>query len=224
MGAAMNLYIMQIIRHFCLIGLTLISTGCASMNDPLPDYVDDRNPNDPRRYMLNTPSATVDFPLSEEDKVDLAKLEAKFDQEENCAGLAAPQIGIHKRMIVFMINDPELKKWRKDLTQLMPRTVWINPDYEPVTEEKTIDYEGCFSVSEVVGPVARFKEIYYTAYTPDGSPVRGKAEGFLARAIQHEIDHTKGILYSKLVPEGQLLPLEEYRARRKAAMEAETKE
>lgn len=187
----------------------------------LPSYVVSNDPKETRGDVLTTPAQSITFPLSEEDKHVIDTLVAKYDQEENCAGLAAPQIGFGKRVIVFELrDDPQLKKWRPDLVQTMPKSVWINPSYTPIGEEKHVDYEACFSVAEKAGPVARYKKIKYSACTPDGEKVEGIAEGFLARMIQHETDHTNGVLYSTLVPDGELLTLDEYRARRQAAMEA----
>ena len=72
-------------------------------------------------------------------------LEAKFDAEENCAGLAAPQIGFSKQIIVFAApNDPVLKKWRPELTQTMPKTIWINPTYKKVGDNTHEDYGRVF--------------------------------------------------------------------------------
>jgi peptide deformylase len=188
----------------------------------LPDYVIINDPQNPNTKVLREKAETLTFPLSDEDWESVRILEAKYDQETNCAGLAAPQIGIGKAIIVFEVpDDPQIKKWRPDLVQTMPKTIWINPSYEPIGENKNTDYEGCFSVNEVAGPVGRYKKIRYNAFTPNGIPVEGIAEGFLARLIQHEIDHVNGRCFIDLVPEGELLPIEEYRRRRREAMEGE---
>ena len=77
----------------------------------------------------------------------------------------------------------------------MPKTLWINPSYEPLGEEMHEDYEACFSVKDIAGLVRRYKQVHYRAYDKDGKLIEGKAEGFLARIIQHEIDHLNGILF-----------------------------
>lgn len=187
----------------------------------LPSYVVINNPHETRADVLRNPAEPLSFPLSESDKKIIETLVTKFDQEENCAGLAAPQIGFGKQVIVFAVDDdPDLKKWRPDLTDTMPKTVWINPTYEPVGEDKHTDYEGCFSVDEITGPVPRFKIIRYSAFTSDGTRVEGTAEGFLARLIQHEIDHLNGHCFIDYVQENELLSIEEYRKKRKEAMES----
>lgn len=190
------------------------------MSATLPSYIVINDSNCPNREVLETPAQPFTFPLSAEDLTIIKTLEAKYDAEENCSGLAAPQIGFSKQAIIFALDDdPGLKKWRPDISDTMPKTIWLNPTYEPVGDDKHTDYESCFSIGDMAGPVARYKTIRYEAYRVDGTKAEGIARGFLARIIQHEIDHTRGILYSRYVPEGQLLPVEEYRRMRKEAME-----
>lgn len=204
-----------------LFSLATFTIGCTPMKD-LPDYVVINNPKSSDTAVLRKPAQPFTFPLSEEDKELVQILIDKFDQEENCAGLAAPQIGISKRVIVFEVKDEEdLKKWRPDLNQTMPKTVWLNPSYEPVGEEKTADYEGCFSVDDLAGPVARYTTVRYMAFTPQGKKVEGTAHGFLARVIQHEVDHINGRCFVDLVPESELFSIEEYRKKRQNAMKSD---
>lgn len=195
--------------------------GIEMQMEKLPDYVVLNNPEEKRADVLRVPAQALTFPLSEVDQESVRILEAKFDQEENCAGLAAPQIGIGKQIIVFAVpDDPKLKSWRSDLVQTMPKTIWINPVYEPLDADHLhTDYEGCFSVRDLAGPVPRYTKVWYQAWTPEGVPVEGMAEGFLARVIQHEVDHLNGRCFVDLVPEGELLPMEEYRKKRQAALE-----
>lgn len=202
-----------------LFSCTLVN-GCTAM-DTLPPYVVLNDPRETKGEILRTPAHPFIFPLSEADHEIIQILSDKFDQEENCAGLAAPQIGFGKQVIVFAVaDDPSLKKWRPDLIDTMPKTIWLNPSYVPIGEEKHTDYEGCFSIKDMAGPVARFKTIRYTAYTPEGAPVEGIVRGFLARLIQHEVDHLRGKCFIDYVPEGELLPIEEYRKKRHKAMQS----
>lgn len=164
------------------------------------------------KSVLVTKAQPIEFPMSEEDRTILEILEDKFDKEENCAGLAAPQIGFPKQIIVFAAPiTPEMQKWRPDLTQSMPKTIWINPQYEPIGDELNEDYEGCFSVHDIAGTVKRYKQINYSAYLPDGTPVLGTAEGFLARIIQHEVDHLNGVLFTDKIPKKLQFSISEYR-------------
>jgi len=170
--------------------------------------------------VLITAAKALFFPLTAEDRADIQTLDEQYDSEENCAGLAAPQIGIAKQVIVFSApEDPQLKKWRKDFTQTMEKTIWVNPSYEAFGEEMHEDYESCFSTADLAGPVKRYCKIRYRAYSVEGVLIEGIAEGFLARIMQHEIDHVHGKLFIDYVPEDQLLPVGEYRKKRAAALE-----
>jgi peptide deformylase len=202
-------------------------TGCSTMTPKLdlPDYVTADLTMDYRPSVLKTPANTISFPLSAEDKRDVEILEAKFDNEVNCAGLAAPQIGIAKRITVFAApENPEFKKWRPDFDQTMDKTIWINPSYEGVGNEKIEDVEGCFSISGMVGTVNRFKEIEYEAQLVNGDRVKGRATGFLARLMQHEIDHLNGKLCLDNVPAEKMFSIEVYREMRAKAMESSGEE
>lgn len=177
----------------------------------LPDYVVINNPTEKNKDVLRVPATKVSFPLDEKTRQVISHLSQKYDQEENCAGLAAPQIGYGHCIIILAVEDDEdIKKFRPDLTDTLPRSIWINPSYQPLTTETTTDWEACFSVSDRVGQVARFTEISYEAWTPEGQKIEGTARGFLARLIQHEIDHLNGTLFIDHVPEEDLLTREEF--------------
>jgi peptide deformylase len=196
----------------------------ASINLPdstLPNYVaaDVSNLIASQNTSIRMKSKTVNFPLSHEDKRDVDIVIRKFDSEKNISGLAAPQIGITKRIIIFAVpDDPELKKWRPDLTQAMPKTLWLNPSYKPIGDLMHEDYEGCFSVKDTAGLVKRFKKISYKAFSIDGEIIEGEAEGFAARVIQHEIDHLDGKLFIDLIDKDHMLSIEEYRKLRAEKM------
>ena len=186
----------------------------------LPDYVVINDPACSNREVLQKPAEPFSFPLSREDWAIIKTLEAKYEAEEICSGLAAPQIGFSKQAIIFALNDdPELKKWRPDINDTMPKTIWLNPSYEPIGNEKHVDYEGCFSVAGLAGAVPRYKTIRYKAYLIDGTEVQGTAHGFLARIIQHEIDHLRGILFTTLVEDEKLISIAEYRRLRQEALD-----
>lgn len=198
---------------------SLADANAHKLNKSLPNYVVFDNTKE-RPAILQSPAQTISFPLSAEDKEAVRILTAKFDVESNCAGLAAPQIGIPKRIIIFAAPDnPELKKWRPDFTDTMPKTVWINPTYKGIEEfAKHEDYEGCFSVKDIAGTISRYKCIEYSAYTPKSILVQGTANGFLARIIQHEIDHVNGILFIDKARPESLFSIEEYRHKRQEAL------
>lgn len=187
----------------------------------LPDYVAIKTLQE-HIPVLHTPAQEMQFPLSAEDLEIISILEAKYDQEENCAGLAAVQIGFAKKVFVFAVpDDEELKKWRNDLSQSMPKSIWINPSYEGLGPDTTTDYEGCFSVIDLAAPVTRYTTIRYTAYTPDGTKLEGIATGFLARVIQHETDHLNGILFVNRANPEDVMTIEAYRTKRADSLKSE---
>ncbi len=103
-------------------------------------------------------------------------------------GLAAPQVHLSKRMIVFRNPDiPESKNIK--ITPL------LNPEFIALGKETEDDWEGCLSIPGMQGLVRRFKKIKYYGYDLDGNKIESEAQGLHARVIQHEIDHLDGILY-----------------------------
>lgn len=183
-----------------------------SSTTQLPEYVVINDSGSKNKEVLRTPAETVIFPLDSKTRELIASLQEKFDQEDNCAGLAAPQIGYGQRIIILALEeDEELKKFRTDFTDTLPKSIWINPSWTPLSADTRTDWEACFSVSDRVGRVSRFTEISYEAWTPEGEKIEGTAHGFLARLIQHEIDHLNGKLYIDYVPEKDLLTREEYK-------------
>ena len=121
--------------------------------------------------------------------------------DENMAGLAAPQVGAPWRVIFFQVDEKAFQ-YRDNIEDVVPLTCLINPTYEPIEEEGThYDWEACFSVERMAGKPERFNAIRYKGQNMDGEPVEGIARGFLARLLQHEIDHVDGHLF--------LSPLEE---------------
>ncbi len=184
---------------------------------PLPSYVVINDPNCHNKEVLRIPAKPVQFPLNDELHLIAADLEAKYDAEENCAGIAAPQIGYGHQIIIFEVpDDPNLKKFRLDLSDTLPKAMWFNPSYTPVGDTKIDDWEACFSVEGLVGKVSRYEEIRYEAYSREGEKITGRAKGYLARVIQHETDHVHGKLFIDYVSQDELITraqLKEIRAR-----------
>lgn len=189
----------------------------------LPDYVHIDVEACALKHVLRDPAETVLFPLSEGDQKIVDILREKFLKEENCAGLAAPQIGFSKRIIVYAIPE-DIKNYRLDSDEVVPTRVLINPGYEPMSDTKVKDWEGCFSVAHTCGEVPRYKEIRYWGYDEKGRKIEGVARGFHARLLQHEIGHINGELFIDLfTPDCRSGPLEEMRALRKKEFEAAQK-
>jgi len=135
----------------------------------------------------------------------------KSRPHEISAALAAVQIDSLQRVIIVRSDFED-----KDNLEFIPL---INPEIVKYEGDMITDYEGCLSVSNVYGKVPRYNKIRLKAIDLDGNEVRFKADGFLARVIQHEVDHTRGILFVdhikdqtdafyKLDEKGELQPLE----------------
>lgn len=110
---------------------------------------------------------------------------------ENGAGLAAPQIGVPLRVVVFGYEQNP----RYPDAPPVPETVLVNPVIEPLTTEMEDGWEGCLSVPGLRGLVSRSARIRYHGFDQAGRPIEREAEGFHARVVQHECDHLDGILY-----------------------------
>ncbi len=106
---------------------------------------------------------------------------------ELSAAMAAPQLGVNQRIIIVR-NDLD----NKDINTF---TALINPEIIRTEGKVVKDYEGCLSVPEIYGMVARPDKVKVKAILEDGTEVRLKAAGYLARTLQHEIDHLNGILF-----------------------------
>ncbi len=128
-------------------------------------------------------------------------------QDADGAGLAAPQVHIPLRVVVFHVpEDPSDDDGEPTPPQL---TVLINPEIEALTEETELGWEGCLSVPGLIGAVPRFTKIRYAGFAPDGSRIEREAEGFHARVVQHECDHLDGILYPQRMTDLSLLLFQE---------------
>lgn len=110
---------------------------------------------------------------------------------EDGAGLAAPQIGVRLRVVVFGFDE----NVRYPDAAAVPQTILINPLIEALTDDREDGWEGCLSVPGLRGVVPRYSRIRYTGYDPFGRQIMREAEGFHARVVQHECDHLDGILY-----------------------------
>jgi len=105
-------------------------------------------------------------------------------------GLAAPQVHVSKRIIIF--RNPDIEE-----TDKINITPLVNPIFEALGNEKEDDWEGCLSIPGMQGLVRRFKKIRYYGYDLTGKKIENEAQGLHARVIQHEIDHLDGILYTE---------------------------
>lgn len=134
-------------------------------------------------------SEPIDF-----EKDDLKMLIEDMKETMNAndgAGLAAPQIGVFKRLVIFGFDTND----RYPEADSVPFTVLINPVITPMSDDKENGWEGCLSVPGLRGVVPRFTHIKYEGYDADGKKFEREVEDFHARVVQHECDHLDGILY-----------------------------
>ncbi|MFT5399297.1 MAG: peptide deformylase [Planctomycetota bacterium] len=114
---------------------------------------------------------------------------------ENGAGLAAPQIGVMRRVVIFgYSNNP-----RYPDAPAIPETVLINPVITALDEAIENDWEGCLSVPGMRGLVPRYQKIRYVGFNQFGETIDREVSGFHARVVQHECDHLDGILYPQRI-------------------------
>ncbi|MCU0974709.1 MAG: peptide deformylase [Steroidobacteraceae bacterium] len=107
------------------------------------------------------------------------------------AGLAAPQIGVGLRVVIFGFA----RNARYPEAEAVPETVLINPELTPLSDDMEDGWEGCLSVPGLRGVVPRYRKLRYRGFDAAGHAIDRCVEGFHARVVQHEVDHLDGILY-----------------------------
>ena len=123
----------------------------------------------------------------------------------NGAGLAAPQIGISRRVVIFGVEANP----RYPDVEPVPATVLINPVIELLTKDTEEGWEGCLSVPGMRGLVSRYTRLRYSGFDQHGTPLTREAHGFHARVVQHECDHLDGILYPMRLKDMRLFGYED---------------
>lgn len=142
---------------------------------------------DPRLLELARPVETFDTPALHGLVADLRETMAAHDG----AGLAAPQIGVGLRVVIFGFEaNPRYPE-----AAPVPFTVLVNPQLTPLAGGEEAGWEGCLSLPGLRGWVPRFKRLRYSGYDVAGRPIEREVEGFHARVVQHECDHLDGVLY-----------------------------
>ncbi|MHB1951918.1 MAG: peptide deformylase [Acidiferrobacteraceae bacterium] len=147
-------------------------------------------------------------PVKEYDTPELAALVTDlFDTMAayKGAGLAAPQIGVPLRVLVFGVTSNP----RYPDVEPVPTTVLVNPDVEFLDDDVEEGWEGCLSVPGLRGRVPRYLHIRYSGHTVAGEPIERVARGFHARVFQHEFDHLNGILYPMRIKDMRAFGFEE---------------
>jgi peptide deformylase len=116
-------------------------------------------------------------------------------RELHGAGIAAPQIGISLRVVIFELQENP----RYPQVAPIPFTVLINPKLEPLGTEMEEGWEGCLSVPGLRGVVPRYRRLHYSGLDAEGQFFERTVEGFHARVVQHEVDHLDGVLFPQRV-------------------------
>jgi peptide deformylase len=107
-------------------------------------------------------------------------------------GLAAPQVHVSKRVVIFFVPEERAGDDDEAPEEL---TIMINPEIEPLSDDKELGWEACLSVPGLMGAVPRYTHIRYNWTAPNGERMSREARGFHARVVQHECDHLDGIIY-----------------------------
>jgi peptide deformylase len=142
---------------------------------------------DPRLLARSSPVSDFGDPFLKDLLVDMRDTMAHL----NGAGLAAPQIGVGLRVVIFGIESSP----RYPGMEPVPQTVLINPELIPVDDEMEEGWEGCLSVPGMRGWVPRWRRLRYRGFDENGKAFEREVADFHARVVQHEADHLDGILY-----------------------------
>ena len=147
--------------------------------------------NEEETKLLRRKADDIPIPLDETSRKDIKFLIDSFLARDDALGLAAPQIGISKKMVVFKnkkLDERGTAKNEKDYDVLInPRITQLRGDKDKITE-------GCLSCPDVSVEVTRYKEIKVKAHDKEGRKINKRYSGFQARVVQHELDHLDGKL------------------------------
>jgi peptide deformylase len=148
----------------------------------------------------------------------VADLCASAESMAGYAGLAAPQLGISARAFIFRLSVNGFRAYADPneahaITEsnpaqspdtantpagvVVPTSALLNVSYQPLSDNAVEDWEECFSLPDLTGPVARYDKIQFRGVSLDGFDVVGEAQGYFARVIQHEVDHLDGIVFTE---------------------------
>jgi peptide deformylase len=159
----------------------------------------------------------VAAPVEPFDAVQIEALLSDMDDTMralNGAGIAAPQIGVSLRVVIFEMRENP----RYPHVAPIPFTVLINPTLAPLGTEMEEGWEGCLSVPGLRGVVPRYRRLHYSGLDRNGEFFERTVEGFHARVVQHEVDHLDGVLFPQRVEDmtrfgfedalvGQMVPM-----------------
>lgn len=148
--------------------------------------------------ILNKISKEIDLTNINDEVIDIIE-DLKATLEDGVGvGIAAPQIGINKRIIVVGAKKENV---RYNDAEDIPLTAMINPKWEKISDETDIQFEACLSVPSISGKVERYKNIKLEYFNEQGEKIEKEVHGFFARLIQHECDHLEGFTLLNRVTE-----------------------
>ncbi len=142
---------------------------------------------DPRLLQVSAPIERFDTPELHSLIRDLRETMAAA----NGAGLAAPQIGVPLRVVIFGVESNP----RYPDAEPVPFTVLCNPVLTPLSDDQADGWEGCLSVPGLRGLVPRYTRLRYEGFDAQGTKIMREVSDFHARVVQHECDHLDGVLY-----------------------------
>jgi len=143
--------------------------------------------------LLQAAQPVAEFNTPELDALVADMLETM--EQSDGAGLAANQIGVLQRVVIFGFDTNPRYPDRPPV----PLTVLVNPEIQPIGDEIESDWEGCLSVPKMRGWVPRPRRIIYRGVDPQGQAIEREVDGFHARVVQHECDHLDGVLYPQRI-------------------------
>ncbi len=146
---------------------------------------------DPRLLAVAEQVTAVGTPAMDQLLIDMRETMCHLDG----AGLAAPQIGVGLRVVIFGFDANP----RYPDAEPVPYTVLINPILTPIGTIQDEGWEGCLSVPGMRGLVPRYRELRYTGIDAGGAVIDRTVRDFHARVVQHEVDHLDGILYPRRI-------------------------
>jgi peptide deformylase len=147
--------------------------------------------NEEEVSILRSRSKEVPVPFSNDRKKDIKTLIDAFLTRDDAVGLAAPQIGIRRRIIIFRNKGFDEKKWSRSEEDY---DVLINPRITQSRGDMVTMSEGCLSCPEIQVEISRSHEIKVRAYDVNGRKMSKRYTDYLARVVQHEMDHLNGKL------------------------------
>jgi peptide deformylase len=125
-------------------------------------------------------------------------------------GLAAPQVFIDKRIVIFRIPKSTHNRYQLEETaEEVPFTVMLNPSWQPIKDTKADGWEACISLPNLMGIVSRYTDVAYEYFDQTGKLHKRTASGFHSRVIQHECDHLDGYVFTKRMTDLSSLTFED---------------